>query len=172
VLNYRFHLDFLESGTYSIGPFELAFQSRLGGAEQFTRLGATDIEVAQPFYLRWQLLGMATLGTLVLGAGLLRFLGRASFRRQSAAKVTAGETGLMERAATLGRLRVSGDAMGYAATLIELSSAIRNMTGQPVDDHAAKLDQVKFGGLVMSDGELKVLEREIEDWAQQRSSDR
>ena len=165
-LRYKFPLTIEKSGEYSLGPVELSYKSRSGGAEQFSRASVVKITVEKG-------LVFAYLYTVILPAGALMVLlivGGAVFykrakKRNNALKENASQNhDFSSEIQWVFASKMNSKGNQYEVKLLELYLKIikdKELDEQEQDKVTRAIEQTRYAGHRISSEEISYYEKNV-----------
>ena len=162
-LEYHYPFELKEKGNYQIGPIELSYSPRRGGAERFSRHPGISLTVAS----RWGALGWKELTfvvCLLFCSVILLFL---IYKRKKKTIFQSGESSfswingsLFEE---LQRMKMEGMQKEYISKLIELNRKLSIEKGLDGKEENDLLETHKFsGGKAVDEMKVRYLEKRLE----------
>lgn len=154
-LEYHYQLLLKEPGTYRLGPVELAYSPRGGGAERFSRHPGVDLELKKG--QGWILWVSILVGTLVVS--LLLFFRKKSKKVQKVEEAWVNE----ELLADLKKMKMEGKQRDYVQKLIEFNKKLSLELGKDGKEEEDLLQMHKYGGSQIDELKMRFLEKRLEE---------
>ncbi len=163
VLEYHYPFELKEKGNYQIGPIELSYSPRSGGAERFSRHPGISLSVAS----RWGALSWMEFAFVVflLFCAVLFLFWR--HKRKGKKTFHPGEenfswiNGLLFE--ELQRMKMEGKQKEYISKLIELNRKLSIEKGLDGKEENALLETHKYGGgKAVDEMKVRYLEKRLE----------
>jgi len=163
LLKYSYPLTVNEPGTYTIGPIEMEYKSRLGGGFQATRAPG-KIMTINPFALKKWIFGL--LGLLVIIMGILVFRKKTGTKEIITEKNGNLENLKKEWSETKRRVEKNSWESGEkSAQLILLKFAIKahQELGLSFSELEKTLNQVQFANMSISTSQMNIISKGLDN---------
>ncbi len=166
VLTYQITLQIDDPGLYDIDPIEIRYTPAFESTPVASRIAGPTVEVLPKTFAGMRPAVAASVGGMALASGLGIWAWLAARRRPAKPGPGDEHQRLVESLSAARHLRLEGDIAGFLQALASLEEELGE--GEPDEELASMLEQVRYGGGAPDSQELDRRQRAVERLIEKR----